>query len=96
MIVISSVEELESIVRCIEMGATDYLPKPFQPAILRARVDASLAGKRLRDLELEYLEQVFAGHGRGRRPGGRPGRPGEPGRGRRADRCARDPGAPVR
>ena len=40
------------------MGATDYLPKPFQPAILQARLDASLAAKRLRDLELEYLEQV--------------------------------------
>ena len=40
------------------VGATDYLPKPFEPAILRARLSASLAGKRLRDLELEYLEQV--------------------------------------
>ncbi len=58
VIVISGVDELDSIVRCIEMGAADYLPKPFQPAILKARVDASLAGKRLRDLELEYLEQV--------------------------------------
>jgi two-component system cell cycle response regulator len=58
VIVITAVDELDSVVRCIELGATDYLPKPFDPAILRARVAASLAGKRLRDLELEYLEQV--------------------------------------
>ncbi len=58
VIVISGVDELDSVVRCIEMGATDYLPKPFNGAVLRARVGASLAGKRLRDLELEYLEQV--------------------------------------
>jgi class 3 adenylate cyclase len=50
---ISSVEELDSVVRCIEMGATDYLPKPFNPAILEARVRASLAGKHLHDLEVE-------------------------------------------
>ena len=58
VIMISGVDELASIVRCIEMGATDYLPKPFDAAILRARLNASLAEKRLRDLELEYLEQV--------------------------------------
>lgn len=58
VIVISAVDEMESVVRCIEMGATDYLPKPFEPALLRARLNASLAAKRLRDLELEYLEQV--------------------------------------
>jgi two-component system, cell cycle response regulator len=58
VIVISGVDELDSVVRCIEMGATDYLPKPFNSAVLHARVGASLAGKRLRDLELEYLEQV--------------------------------------
>jgi CheY-like chemotaxis protein len=58
VIIISGVEEIASVVRCIEMGATDYLPKPFQPAILRARLESSLAAKRLRDLELEYLEQV--------------------------------------
>jgi len=40
------------------MGATDYLPKPFSTPILRARVNASLAEKRLRDFELEYLQQV--------------------------------------
>jgi class 3 adenylate cyclase len=54
VIMISGIEELESVVRCIEMGATDYLPKPFDPAILAARVRASLAGKRLHDLEIEY------------------------------------------
>ena len=58
VIMISAVGEMDSVVRCIEMGATDYLPKPFNAALLRARLGASLAGKRLRDLELEYLEQV--------------------------------------
>jgi class 3 adenylate cyclase len=53
VIMISGVEELDSVVRCIEMGATDYLPKPFDPAILGARIRASLAGKRLHDLEVE-------------------------------------------
>ncbi len=53
VIMISAVEELDSVVRCIEMGATDYLPKPFNPAILEARVRASLAGKHLHDLEVE-------------------------------------------
>jgi DNA-binding response OmpR family regulator len=56
--VISSVDELDSVVRCIEGGATDYLPKPFKAAVLRARLNASLAEKRLHDLRLEYLEQV--------------------------------------
>jgi two-component system, cell cycle response regulator len=58
VIMISAVDELDSVIRCIQMGATDYLPKPFNPNLLRARIAASLAGKRLRDLELEYLEQV--------------------------------------
>ena len=58
VIVVSGVDELDSVVRCIEMGAADYLPKPFNASLLRARINASLAGKRLRDLELEYLEQV--------------------------------------
>lgn len=58
VIMVSGVDELQSVVRCIEMGATDYLPKPFDAAILKARLKSSLAGKRLRDLELEYLDQV--------------------------------------
>jgi CheY-like chemotaxis protein len=60
VIVVSGVEELESVVRCIELGATDYLPKPIDPAILRARINASLAAKRLRDVEQEYLERQLA------------------------------------
>jgi DNA-binding response OmpR family regulator len=58
VIMISAVDDLESVIRCIKMGATDYLPKPFNAALLHARISASLASKRLRDLELEYLEQV--------------------------------------
>jgi two-component system, cell cycle response regulator len=58
VIVISAVDEMESVVRCIEMGAEDYLPKPFDPVLLRARTGACLEKKRLRDQELEYLRQV--------------------------------------
>jgi two-component system, cell cycle response regulator len=58
VIMISALEDIQSIVRCIELGAEDYLPKPFDPALLRARINAGLARKRLDDLEREYLEQV--------------------------------------
>ena len=58
VIMISALDEIDSVIRCIEMGATDYLHKPYNPALLEARINASLADKRLRDLELEYLEQV--------------------------------------
>jgi two-component system cell cycle response regulator len=58
VIMISALEDVESVVRCIEMGAEDYLPKPFDPVLLRARIKAGLARKRLDDLEREYLEQV--------------------------------------
>jgi class 3 adenylate cyclase len=60
VIMISGVDELDSVVRCIEMGATDYLPKPFDPAVLRARVNASLSAKRLHDLEVEYVGRLAA------------------------------------
>ena len=49
VIMISAIHELDSVVRCIELGAEDYLPKPFQPTLLRARVRASLERKRLHD-----------------------------------------------
>ena len=58
VIMISAVEELESVVRCIELGAQDYLPKPFNPVLLRARLGASLERKWLRDQEVDYLQQV--------------------------------------
>lgn len=58
VIVISAVEEMESVVKCIEMGAEDYLPKRFDPVLLRARIGASLEKKRLRNHELQYLQQV--------------------------------------
>jgi class 3 adenylate cyclase len=54
VIMISGVDELESVARCIELGAADYLSKPFDPVILAARVRASLADKRLRDLEAAH------------------------------------------
>jgi class 3 adenylate cyclase len=56
VIMVSGVEELDSVVRCIELGATDYLTKPINPRILEARISASLAAKRLRDLELLHIE----------------------------------------
>ena len=49
VIVISAIDEMESVIRCIELGAEDYLPKPFNPTLLRARVGAVLEKKRLRD-----------------------------------------------
>ena len=55
---ISALDELESVVQCIELGAEDYLPKPFNPTLLRARIDAGLEKKRLRDQEVDYLRQV--------------------------------------
>jgi CheY-like chemotaxis protein len=58
IIMISAVEELESVVKCIELGAQDYLPKPFNPVLLRARLSACLERKRLRDQEIDYLRQV--------------------------------------
>ena len=54
VIMISALDEMDSVVRCIEMGAADYLPKPFNPTLLRARVGASLREKRARDRELRY------------------------------------------
>ncbi|HYY87413.1 MAG TPA: response regulator, partial [Chloroflexota bacterium] len=58
VIMISALEEIDSVVRCVALGAEDYLPKPFNPVLLRARIDACLEKKRLRDQEVDYLRQV--------------------------------------
>jgi adenylate cyclase len=60
VIMISAVDEMDSVIRCIELGAADYLPKPFNPALLRARINASLADKRMHDLQKQHLREVEA------------------------------------
>ena len=56
VIVISSLDDdMDSVVRAIELGADDFLPKDFNPVLLKARASAGVERKRLRDLELEYL-----------------------------------------
>ena len=57
VVMMSSVEEVDSVARCIEMGAEDYLFKPVNPVLLRARVAASLEKKRLRDLQRELFRK---------------------------------------
>ena len=58
VIMLSALDEIESVVRCIEMGAEDYLPKPFNPVLLKARTGACLEKKRLHDQEVFYLQQI--------------------------------------
>jgi two-component system cell cycle response regulator len=58
VIVISAMDDLESVVKGIELGADDYLPKTFDPVLLRARIGACLEKKRLRDQEVDYLRNV--------------------------------------
>lgn len=63
-IMISGLDDMEGAVRCIEMGAEDFLPKPFDPVVLRARMNAGLAKKRLHDVEQEHQAtlQAHAAH----------------------------------
>jgi len=58
IIMISALSELDSIVRCIEAGADDYLTKPFDPTLLRARIGSSLDKKHMRDREREMVEAL--------------------------------------
>jgi signal transduction histidine kinase len=58
VIMISVVSEMQSVVRCIEAGAEDYLAKPFNPTLLKARIGACLEKKRGRDRENALFEQL--------------------------------------
>ncbi len=58
VIVISGLDDMDSIVKCIELGAEDYLLKPFNRTLLNARINASLEKKRLHDQEEVYLQQI--------------------------------------
>src|SRR5881392_1048726 len=57
VIMISGVDDSESVVRCLEAGADDFLPKPFDPVIFRARIAAGLNRKRLTDLEQDRVSR---------------------------------------
>ena len=58
VLMISALDQTASVTRCIALGADDYLAKPFDPLVLRARVNSCLRKKRARDFELGYLRGV--------------------------------------
>jgi adenylate cyclase len=60
VIIISALEDIENVVRGIEHGAEDYLPKPFNPVLLRARINSCLTRKRLDDLERGRVRDIFS------------------------------------
>jgi adenylate cyclase len=57
VVMTSSLDELDSVVKCLEMGAEDYLTKPINPVLLNARINASLEKKRLRDQQRELISK---------------------------------------
>jgi adenylate cyclase len=57
VVMTSSLDELDSVVKCVEMGAEDYLSKPINPVLLNARITASLEKKRLRDQQRELISK---------------------------------------
>jgi adenylate cyclase len=58
VVMITALDDMDSAVRCIELGADDYLPKPIDPVVLAARINAGLTKKRLYDLERRHVEEV--------------------------------------
>ncbi len=69
VIVVSAIDDIKSVARCIRLGAEDHLVKPFDPALLRARVEGALEKKRLRDKVARQLEVTRALFGRYVPPG---------------------------
>ncbi len=59
VVMLSGMNELGAVVRCIELGADDYMTKPYEPVLLNARINACLEKKRLRDREQHLLEVMF-------------------------------------
>ncbi len=60
VLMLSSADEIGTVVRCIQLGADDFLPKPFDPTLLMARLESSLTRKRLRDQEEALLQRIQA------------------------------------
>ncbi len=58
VVIVSAANDTDNIVRAIKIGAVDFLPKPFNPSILQARLNAGLEKKRLHDLETSYLQSL--------------------------------------
>jgi len=58
VVIISAANDIPSVARAIELGADDFLPKPFNPVLLHARLNAGLEKKRLRDIEQRYLRSL--------------------------------------
>jgi DNA-binding response OmpR family regulator len=58
VVMISADTDIENVSKCIELGAEDYLPKPFNPTLLRARIASALRRGLLRALEVGYLDQI--------------------------------------
>ena len=58
VIMISALDDMDSVIKCIKLGAEDYLPKPFNATLLQARVGASLEKKRMRDQEADHMSRL--------------------------------------
>ena len=60
VVMLSSTDQADTVVNCIQLGADDFLPKPFNPTLLMARIESSLNKKRLHDQEVHFLQQLQA------------------------------------